>query len=226
LYINILTRKTRNFSEIFLICVNFFRRNMQLFKRKSNYFRHHNGHTVHSKCINDHTLRSVIQYTPSVSTIILSGPSYSTLQVYQRSYSQVCHTVHSKCINDHTLRSVIQYTPSVSTIILSGLTYSTLQVYQRSYSQVRHTVHSKCINDHTLRSDIFLPKCPTNVRQIWESTLSKSDYLVGYRGLGRTWEWIFKDFFLHFSRWICQTFCDRCVFVSVLSFRCVECAST
>jgi hypothetical protein len=179
LYINILTRKTRNFSEIFLICVNFFRRNMQLFKRKSNYFRHHNGHTV-----------------------------------------------HSKCINDHTLRSVIQYTPSVSTIILSGLTYSTLQVYQRSYSQVRHTVHSKCINDHTLRSDIFLPKCPTNVRQIWESTLSKSDYLVGYRGLGRTWEWIFKDFFLHFSRWICQTFCDRCVFVSVLSFRCVECAST
>jgi hypothetical protein len=26
------------------------------------------------------------------------------------------------------------------------------------------TVHSKCINDHTLRSDIFLPKCPTNLR--------------------------------------------------------------
>jgi hypothetical protein len=35
-----------------------------------------------------------------------------------------------------------------------------------------------------------------------------------------------KRFFLHFSRWICQTFCDRCVFVSVLSFRCVECAGT
>ena len=34
-----------------------------------------------------------------------------------------------------------------------------------------------------------------NVRQIWESTLSKSDYLVGHRGRGRTWEWIFKDFF-------------------------------
>ena len=32
-----------------------------------------------------------------------------------------------------------------------------------------------------------------NVWQIWESTLSKSDYLVGHRG--RTWEWIFKDFF-------------------------------
>ena len=63
-----------------------------------------------------------------------------------------------------------------------------------------------------------------NVRQIWESTLSKSDYLVGH--FGRTWEWILKDFFLHFSRWICQTFCDRCVFVSVLSFRCVECAGT
>ena len=27
----------------------------------------------------------------------------------------------------------------------------------------------------------------------FESTLSKSDYLVGHRG--RTWEWIFKDFF-------------------------------
>jgi hypothetical protein len=27
-----------------------------------------------------------------------------------------------------------------------------------------YTVHSKCINDHTLRSDIFLPKCPTNLR--------------------------------------------------------------
>jgi hypothetical protein len=77
-----------------------------------------------------------------------------------------------------------------------------------------YTVHSKCINDQTLRSDIFLPKCPTNVWQIWESTLSKSDYLVGH--FGRTWEWILKDFFLHFSRWICQTFCDRCVFVSVL----------
>jgi hypothetical protein len=43
-----------------------------------------------------------------------------------------------------------------------------------------------------------------NVRQIWESTLSKSDYLVGH--FGRTWEWILKHFFLHFSRWICQTF--------------------
>jgi hypothetical protein len=31
-----------------------------------------------------------------------------------------------------------------------------------------------------------------NVRQIWESTLSKSDYLVGHRS--RTWDWIFKDF--------------------------------
>jgi hypothetical protein len=47
-------------------------------------------------------------------------------------------------------------------------------------------VHSKCINDQTLRSDIFLPKCPTHVRQIWESTLSKSDYLVRHFGLGRT----------------------------------------
>ena len=27
-----------------------------------------------------------------------------------------------------------------------------------------YTVHSKCINNHTLRSDIFLPKCPTNLR--------------------------------------------------------------
>jgi hypothetical protein len=48
------------------------------------------------------------------------------------------------------------------------------------------TVHSKYINDHTLRSDIFLPKCPKNVRQIWESTSPTiwSDYLVGHFGLG------------------------------------------
>jgi hypothetical protein len=82
------------------------------------------------------------------------------------------------------------------------------------------TVHSKCINDHTLRSDIFLPKCPTNVRQIWESTLSKSDYLVGHRGLGRTWEWIFKDiFYISRGEYVKH-------FVSVLSFRYVECAGT
>ena len=51
------------------------------------------------------------------------------------------------------------------------------------------TVHSKCINYHTLRSDIFLPKCPTHSREMsdkFESTLSKSDYLVGHRGRGRT----------------------------------------
>ena len=35
-----------------------------------------------------------------------------------------------------------------------------------------------------------------NVRQIWESTLSKSDYLVGH--FGRTWEWLLKDFFFTF----------------------------
>ena len=59
-----------------------------------------------------------------------------------------------------------------------------------------NTVHSKCINDHTLRSDIFLPKCPTHSREMsdkFESTLSKSHYLVGHRG--RTWEWIYKDLF-------------------------------
>jgi hypothetical protein len=32
-----------------------------------------------------------------------------------------------------------------------------------------------------------------------------SDILVGHFGLGRTWEWILKDFFLHFSRWIKNT---------------------
>ena len=65
-----------------------------------------------------------------------------------------------------------------------------------------HTVHSKCINNQTLRSDIFLPKCPTNVRQIWESTLSKSDYLVGH--FGRTfWSDVrvdIKRFFFYISR--------------------------
>ena len=86
--------------------------------------------------------------------------------------------------------------------------------WEKCDEKCAYTVHSKWINDQTLRSDIFLPKCPTNLRV---NTL----YLVGY--FGRTWEWILKDFFLHFSRWICQTFCDRCVFVSVLSFPCVEC---
>jgi hypothetical protein len=59
--------------------------------------------------------------------------------------------------------------------------YGTLQVYQRSYSQVGHIPPK--LSDSLQR----------NVRQIWKSTLSKSDYLVGHRG--RTWEWIFKDFF-------------------------------
>jgi hypothetical protein len=38
--------------------------------------------------------------------------------------------------------------------------YNTRQCVLYCYS----TVHSKCINDQTLRSDIFLPKCPTNLR--------------------------------------------------------------
>ena len=40
--------------------------------------------------------------------------------------------------------------------------YSTLQVYQRSYSQVGHI--------------------PPKMSDKFESTLSKSDYLVGHRG--------------------------------------------
>ena len=44
--------------------------------------------------------------------------------------------------------------------------YSTLQVYQRSYSQIGHIPPK--MSDSLQR----------NVRQIWESTLSKSDYLV------------------------------------------------
>jgi hypothetical protein len=90
-------------------------------------------------------------------------------------------------------------------------TYSTLQVYQRSYSQVRHIppkMSDKFESQHSLSLTIW------------------SDILVLVWHFGWTWEWILKDFFLHFSRWICQTFCDRCIFVSVLSFRCVECAGT
>jgi hypothetical protein len=67
------------------------------------------------------------------------------------------------------------------------------------YCRILNTVHSKCINDQTLRSDIFLPKCPTNVRQIWES-----DILVGHCGLGRTfWSDVrvdIKRFFFYISR--------------------------
>ena len=60
--------------------------------------------------------------------------------------------------------------------------YSTLQVYQRSYSQVGHIPPK------------MFDSLQRNVRHIWESTLSKSDCLVRHRG--RTWEWIFKDFFI------------------------------
>ena len=100
------------------------------------------------------------------------------------------------------------------------------------------TVHSKCINDQTLRSDIFHPKCPTNVRQIWESTLSKSDILVlvGHFGLGRTfWSDVrvdIKRFFFTFlevnmsnnlwSMRICKrTFfpvCKMCGYVNTLVY--------
>jgi hypothetical protein len=51
----------------------------------------------------------------------------------------------------HVNINMVQYTPSVSTIKLSGPTYSS--------QNVRHL--------------------STNVRQIWESTLSKSDWLWG-----------------------------------------------
>ena len=105
-----------------------------------------------------------------------------------------------------------------------------IHLYSHNYDLNCHTVHSKCINDQTLRSDIFLPKCPTNVRQIWESTLSKSDYLVGH--FGRTWEWILKDFFFTFlevnmsnilwSMRICKrTFfpvCKMCGYVNTLVY--------
>jgi hypothetical protein len=69
-----------------------------------------------------------------------------------------------------------------------------------------------------------------NVRQIWESTISKSDYLVGH--FGRTWEWILKDFFFTFlevnisnilwSMRICKrTFfpvCRMCGYVNTLVY--------
>ena len=48
------------------------------------------------------------------------------------------------------------------------MSYSTLQVYQRSYSQVGHIPPK--MSDSLQR----------NVQQILESTLSKSDYLVGH----------------------------------------------
>ena len=37
-------------------------------------------------------------------------------------------------------------------------------IFSMTLSKDTCTVHSKCINDQTLRSDIFLPKCPTNLR--------------------------------------------------------------
>jgi hypothetical protein len=135
-------------------------------------------------------------------------------------------TVHSKCINDHIIRSDI-FLPKcptnlrVNTLYTNGVTRNYCTILWLWLCIKRLLCPSVTNNDLGAtfpgRSDIFLPKCPTNLRV---NTL----YLVGHFGLGRTWEWILKDFFLHFSRWICQTFCDRCVFVSVLSFRCVKCA--
>ena len=76
----------------------------------------------------------------------------------------------------------------------------------------QNTVHSKCINDHTLRFDIFLPKCPTNLSQHSLSPTIWSDVRVEI-----------KRFFFTFLEVNMSNICDRCVFVSVLSFRCVEC---
>ena len=74
----------------------------------------------------------------------------------------------------HPVASVnIQYTPSVSTIKLSGPTYSSQNVRQMS---------DKFESQHSLS--------PT----IWSDILVS----VGHFGLGRTWEWILKDFFFTF----------------------------
>ena len=112
--------------------------------------------------------------------------------------------IHSKncCIMCHPT-SDVRCIHNENCCIMCHPTYSTLQVYQRSYSQVRHIppkMSDKFESQHLVR--LF-------GRIFW------SDVRVEI-----------KRFFLHFSRWICQTFCDRCVFVSVLSVRCVECAGT
>ena len=82
--------------------------------------------------------------------------------------------------------------------------YSTIQVYQRSNSQVRHIppkMSDKFASQHSLSPPTYSSQ---NVRQICESTLSKSDYLVGHFGLGRTiWSDVrvdIKRFFFYISR--------------------------
>ena len=54
-----------------------------------------------------------------------------------------------------------------------------------------------------VRSDISLPKCPTHSREISDKFENQhpltptiwSDIVGAFRVFGRTWEWIFKDFF-------------------------------
>ena len=62
---------------------------------------------------------------------------------------------------------------------------------------------------------LYITKCPTHSREMFDKFESQhpltpsiwSDIVGAFRVFGRTWEWIFKDFFLHFSRWACQTLC-------------------
>ena len=72
----------------------------------------------------------------------------------------------------------------MSNLMRNEIIYSTLQVYQRSNSQVRHI--------------------PPKMSDKFESTLSKSNYLVGHFGLGRTfWSDVrvdIKRFFFYISR--------------------------
>ena len=120
------------------------------------------------------------------------------LKNYQRYPFETWNTCSLSKEEPITTRQMTLWFAELSALVS---TYSTLQVYQRSNSQVRHIppkMSDKFESQHSLS--------PT----IW------SDVRVDIK----------RFFFLHFSRWICQTFCDRCVFVSVLSFRCVECAGT
>ena len=127
-------------------------------------------------------------------------------------YISSCNTVEKRILwtREYWLKNIKQI--FMNSLICQYINYN--------WQLAIYTVHSKCINAHTLRSDISLPKCSTHSREMSDKFESEhpltpsiwSDIVGAFRVFGRTWEWIFKDFFLHFLRWTCQTFCDRCVF--------------
>ena len=112
------------------------------------------------------------QFKDKIISTILSVSGLQCKWTYTQIYPYVLSACVAKEVPGHAVTTFCYF----SVYTLDTAILPIVEGYRHG------TVHFKCINDHTLRSDIFLPKCPTNLRV---NTL-KSDYLVGHRGLGRT----------------------------------------